>query len=227
MSTKLLANIVWHSLAGPHAEFSCGTKEARRYRHGFSPIVGFANAQDPAFDALAPYCAPRERFYCGDWSGPQPAGWQIDAESPAYQMVWDAKLPDDDETIAAVRLGPEHVPQMLELVELTHPGPFGPRTHELGEYVGVFEGDQLVAMAGERMHAGALREVSGVCTRPGFRGRGLAWRLVARLVRRQLQRDETPFLHVMADNVAAIAMYERIGFHRHAQVTLRVVSRAG
>jgi ribosomal protein S18 acetylase RimI-like enzyme len=29
----------------------------------------------------------------------------------------------------------------------------------------------------------------------------------------------------MADNVSAIRMYERMGFRRHAQVTLRVVSR--
>ncbi len=124
-----------------------------------------------------------------------------------------------------MRLGRDHVPQMLELVEVTHPGPFGPRTHELGEYVGVFDGGRLVAMAGERLHAGALREVSGVCTLPEFQGRGLARRLVAGLVRRQLRRKETPFLHVMADNVGAIRMYERMGFRRHAQVTLRVVSR--
>jgi ribosomal protein S18 acetylase RimI-like enzyme len=225
MTSGLLANIVWHSLAGAHARFSCGTDEARRYRPGFSPIVGFANAQDPNFEALGPYCAPGERFYCGDWSGPQPAGWRIDAESLAYQLVWDADMPEDDAALEPVRLGREHVPQMLALVELTHPGPFGPRTHELGEYVGVFEGDRLVAMAGERMHAGALREVSGVCTLPGFQGRGLARRLIAGLVRRQLRRRETPFLHVMADNVVAIRMYERMGFRRHAQVTLRVVSR--
>jgi GNAT superfamily N-acetyltransferase len=225
MASNLLANIVWHSLAGAHAQFSCGTDEARRYRPGFSPIVGFANARDPNFAALVPYCAPGERFYCGDWSGPQPVGWRIDAESSAYQLVWDADVPQNDDALEPLRLGRDLVPQMLELVELTHPGPFGPRTHELGEYVGVFEGDRLVSMAGERLQAGALREVSGVCTAPDFQGRGLARRLVAGLVRRQLRRKETPFLHVMADNVAAIRMYERMGFRRHAQVTLRVVSR--
>jgi ribosomal protein S18 acetylase RimI-like enzyme len=225
MASSLLDNIVWRCLAGAHAQFSCGTDEARRYGPGFSPIVGFANAHDPNFEALVPYCAPDERFYCGDWSGPQPAGWRIDAESPAYQLVWDAEVPENDDARSSVRLGREHVPQMLELVEVTHPGPFGPRTHELGEYIGVFEGDRLVAMAGERLYAGALREVSGVCTLPEFQGRGLARRLVAELVRRQLRRKETPFLHVMADNVGAIRMYERMGFRRHAQVTLRVVSR--
>ena len=225
MASDLLANVVWHSLAGAHAQFSSGTEKARRYRPGFSPIVGFANARDPNFEALVPYCAPGEPFYCGDWSGPQPAGWRIDAESPAYQLVWDADVPENDDALAPVPLGREHVPQMLALVEVTHPGPFGPRTHELGEYFGVFDAGRLVAMAGERLHAGALREVSGVCTLPDFQGRGLARRLVATLVRRQLRRKETPFLHVLADNAAATHMYERMGFRRHAQVTLRVVSR--
>jgi ribosomal protein S18 acetylase RimI-like enzyme len=226
MASDSLANIVWHSLAGAHAAFSCGTAEARRYLPGFSPIVGFASAGNPAFDALTPYCAPGERFYCSDWCGPAPQGWNIDVEAAAFQFVWDAGMPQADDSLAAVRLGREHVAQMLELVDATHPGPFGPRTHELGEYVGLFEGNRLVAMAGERMHAGRFREVSGVCTLPDHRGRGLARRLVAGLVRRELQRGETPFLHVMADNTAALRMYERMGFRRHAKVMLRVVSHA-
>ena len=42
-------------------------------------------------------------------------------------------------------------------------------------------------MAGERMHAGTLREISGVCTHPDFQGRGLARRLMRKLVRRQMR----------------------------------------
>src|SRR3982750_573002 len=105
-------------------------------------------------------------------------------------MVWDTAMPsaDDDEAADAVTLlGPRHVPQTVELTTLTQPGPFGPRTLELGDYFGWFDGEQLVAMAGERMHAGPLREISGVCTRPDFQGRGLARRLMIKLVRRQLQ----------------------------------------
>ena len=47
-----------------------------------------------------------------------------------------------------------------------------------------------------------MREISGVCTHPEFQGRGLARRLVAELVRRELGRDQTPFLHVLRANVA-------------------------
>jgi GNAT superfamily N-acetyltransferase len=222
----LLDNIMWESLAGAQARFSVGTDTARRYAPGFSPIVGFADAEHPDFVALAPYCAPGEEFYCSGWTSPStPAGWRIHAEKMGHQMVWDAPVPDADPDFAAVPLGPRHVPQMLELVALRPPGPFGLRTHELGDYFGVFEGERLVAMAGERMEAGAWREVSGVCTHPDVEGRGLAWRLIALVVRREIERGQMPFLHVMADNLHAQRVYERMGFRLHQEVVFRVVSR--
>ena len=80
-------------------------------------------------------------------------------------------------------------------------------------------------MAGERMHAGPLREISGVCTHPDVQGRGFARKLMRKLVRRQMQRGETPFLHVMRDNRNARALYERMGFHDFRESVVRVVSR--
>jgi predicted GNAT family acetyltransferase len=79
-------------------------------------------------------------------------------------------------------------------------------------------------MAGERMHAGTLREISGVCTHPDFQGRGLARRLMTRLIRRQLMRSETPFLHVMSDNRKAHELYRRMGFGIYRESVVRVVS---
>jgi predicted GNAT family acetyltransferase len=114
---------------------------------------------------------------------------------------------------------------MLALVALTQPGPFGERTVELGEYWGVLEDGRLVAMAGERMEAGTLKEISGVCTHPAFQGRGYARRLMHRLIRLQLARGQTPFLHVMKGNDAARALYARMGFRHHGDIAVRVVSR--
>lgn len=225
MTTHLLDNIVWHCLAGPHAKYSRGTNEARRYAPGFSPIIGFADAQRPDFAALIPYCENGEHFYCGGWTGPAPSGWRIDVDSVMLQMVWDGGPPATDDTLAAVPLGPQHASQMLELVASTQPGPFAARTGELGEYFGVFEQGRLVAMAGERMAAGTLREISGVCTHAQYQGRGLAHRLVANVVRLQLTRRETPFLHVMRDNHHARRLYERMGFRHYQDLVVRVVSR--
>ena len=126
-------------------------------RPAFLRSSAFADAEHPDFAALAPYCAPGEHFYCGGWSsGPAPAGWQLHADKTGHQMVWDAPIPDADPDFAAVPLGPQHVPQMLELVALRPPGPFAARTHELGDYFGVFEDGRLVAMAGERMDAATV-----------------------------------------------------------------------
>jgi GNAT superfamily N-acetyltransferase len=226
MPLQLLDQIVWHSLTGAQVHCATGTATARRYAPGFSPIIAFADSERPDFAALAPYCEPGEHFYCSGWTGTAPPGWQVDAEAMLVKMVWQAPAPAADDGLAAIRLGPEHVPQMLELVALTKPGPFGPRTIELGDYFGCFEGPRLVAMAGERMHAGTLREVSGVCTHPAFQGRGLARRLMQLLLRREVQRGETPFLHVMRDNRAAHDLYERMGFVDWRESVVRVLSRS-
>lgn len=221
----LLDNIVWNALAGSQAKFAQGTGEARRYARGFSPIVGFAQPHAPDFAALAPFCETGEHFYCDLWSGRAPAGWQVDAESTMFKMVWDAPMPEADEAPDAIALDARHADEALALATLTRPGPFGPRTIELGEYFGRFEDGRLVAMAGERMQAGTLREISGVCTRPDQQGRGHARRLMRKLIRRQMLRGETPFLHVMRDNASARALYARMGFRDYRETVVRVVSR--
>jgi predicted GNAT family acetyltransferase len=120
----------------------------------------------------------------------------------------------------------DDVPQMLDLTALTHPGPFGPRTIELGEYLGCFDGERLIAMAGERSQAGRWHEISGVCTHPDAQGRGLAAGLMNRLIRRQLADGETPFLHVMSANAGAVRLYRRMGFRDRIEIPVRVLTRA-
>ncbi len=76
-----------------------------------------------------------------------------------------------------VELGAADVPEMLDLVARTRPGPFWPRTRELGTYLGIRDGGRLVAMAGERLRPPGWTEISAVCTDPEVRGRGTppAW----------------------------------------------------
>ena len=222
---RLLDHIFWNTLTGPHAQFASGEGGARRYARGFSPILAFADPQQPDFAALAPYCEPGQHFYCDSWTGAPPAGWQIEAESTMFRMLWNASLPTADTAPDAIALRPEHAGQALELATLCRPGPFGIRTIELGEYFGYFEGARLVAMAGERMHGAGLREISGVCTHPDYQGKGLARKLMAKLIHRQMARGETPFLHVMSTNDAAHQLYLRMGFEDYLQSVVRVVSQ--
>jgi ribosomal protein S18 acetylase RimI-like enzyme len=221
-----LDNIVWHSLAGTQARLARGTAAARRLGPGFPLLLGFADRLRPDFAGLDAYCEPGEHFYCFGWPGPVAPGWQVDAEAAGLQMVWSGPPSPRFEPFPCVWLTPEHVPQMRALAAATQPGPFGERNIELGEYAGVFEDGRLIAMAGQRLAAGPLREISAVCTLPQFRGRGLGRRLVESLLDLQLRRRQTPFLHVMSDNSGARRLYEQMGFHTRMELLFRVVSRA-
>jgi ribosomal protein S18 acetylase RimI-like enzyme len=223
-SLQLLDNIMWNCLSGPHARFTTGSGDVRRYARGFSPIVGFRDPEHPDLAALTPLCEHGEQLYCDIWSGPPPAAWRIAKEARMFKMVWDGAMPHSDAAPEAVPLRAEHALQAVELATLTNPGPFGPRTPELGDYFGFFDGPRLIAMAGERMAAGSLRELSGICTHPAHQGRGLARRLTGKLVRRQLQRGQMPFLHVMSANAAARALYESLGFRNYRETTVRVIT---
>ena len=114
---------------------------------------------------------------------------------------------------------------MVELATLTKPGPFGTRTHELGCYVGIRDGEKLVAMAGERLKVPGFTEVSAVCTHPDHLGKGYAARLMTEVIRRIRERGERPFLHVRSDNARAIALYERLGFGKRWEGHFAVLRR--
>ena len=222
---NLLDNIMWNCLSGPHAKFATGEGSVRRYSPGFSPIAGFEDPHHPDFPTLAKYCEPGDCFYTDIWNGAEPPGWRIDRDARMWKMVWDAPEPAEDAAPDAIPLRSEHASQAVDLAKLTNPGPFGIRTPELGEYYGYFDGGRLIAMAGERMCAGDLHEVSGICTHPDFQGRGLAKKLTLKLVRRQMQRGKTSFLHVISTNAPARALYEKMGYRNYRETTVRVITR--
>jgi len=131
--------------------------------------------------------------------------------------------PDPD----VVVLGSDDVPQMLDLVARTEPGPFRVRTIEMGTYLGFLDEGRLVALAGERMHPDGWTEISAVCTDPRFRKRGLSTRLVRAVGYGIRARGEIPFLHARADNHTAIRLYESLGFTLRRRSVLTVVRTPG
>jgi predicted GNAT family acetyltransferase len=68
-------------------------------------------------------------------------------------------------------------------------------------------------------------EISGVCTHPDYQGKGLARKLMTKLIRQQMLRNERPFLHVMSSNAGAHGLYLKMGFADYREVAVRVVSR--
>jgi GNAT superfamily N-acetyltransferase len=143
--------------------------------------------------------------------GERPPGWTVTRTLDVTQMVLERELEPGP---IFEELGPDDVGAMLELVEATRPGPFGPDTIRLGRYLGVKDEGQLVAMAGERMRPAGWTEVSAVCTAPTHRGRGLARQLITAVATAIQARGDGVFLHVMSANTAAIGLYESMGFAR-------------
>ena len=222
----ILDNVFWHALTGEQAAIAQGSGGARRFARGYSPILGFADQQAPDFGSLEAVCEVGERFYVQGWTGAAPANWPVVLDSTMFLMTWQGEGALEDPAPEAVPLGPRHAEEAVALAKLTNPGPFGPDTLRMGEYFGLFEAGRLVAMAGERAHAGRWREVSGICTHPQLQGRGLARRLASKIVSRQLARGQVPFLHVMGANAGARALYLRMGFADYHETPVRVVEKA-
>ncbi|MFD3541840.1 GNAT family N-acetyltransferase [Streptomyces sp. NPDC058662] len=209
---EVLDNPVWAALTGPHrgvAEYGPAGLAAR-YRADTTPFAALADPADPrAWADLAALAGPGEGVFVTGLLTPPP-GWETVLTIPGVQL--DGRAVRAEAAPEAVLLGAADVPQMLELVGLTRPGPFLDRTVELGTYLGVRHGGRLVAMAGERMRPTGWSEISAVCTHPEYRGRGLAARLVGAVAAAVRERGDSPFLHAAADNTGALRLYAAMGF---------------
>ncbi|MYW46291.1 GNAT family N-acetyltransferase [Streptomyces sp. SID161] len=207
----VLDNPAMASLAGPHAHLAERRGRVRRYPVDVSPWLALPDDPDARDWAdLAALAGPGAGVPLAGFSGDVPADWEVTFRVEGVQLVDDgvAAAPEPE----AVLLGPADVPEMLDLVSRTRPGPFLPRTVELGTYLGIRRGGALIAMAGERLHPPGWTEISAVCTDPAFRGEGLATRLVLAVAHGVRERGETPFLHASAANTNAIRLYESLGF---------------
>ncbi len=210
-SRHILDNPALASLTGPHARFAERRGRVLRYPVDVSPWLALPD--DPDADDwadLAALAGPGSEVPRPGYRGEIPEGWEITFRAEGVQFVDDglAAAPDPE----AIRLGPADVPEMLDLVARTQPGPFENRTIELGTYRGIRRDGALVAMAGERLHPPGWTEISAVCTDPAVRGEGLATRLILAVAHGIRERGEIPFLHTGAANTNAIRLYESLGF---------------
>jgi predicted GNAT family acetyltransferase len=154
-----------------------------------------------------------------------PASFSVIERGDVDQMVL-AEMRSYASSVPIVELDTKDIPDMLALVEATHPGPFGARTIELGRYIGVRRQGMLVAMAGERMRLEGFTEISAVCVHPSCRGQGLAAELISVLVRSIASRTDTSFLHVFSSNRPAIDLYRKLGFVLRRRLHLAILARA-
>lgn len=211
MTINVLDNPVWHALVGPHRHHGIGRGAARHYPRDIAPFSAILEPSDQAYaDLAADLPAGTEARLFRPMEEPLPAGWEGLGCFPMLQMVATRTPEKDDDAVST--LSSADAGAMLDLVALAQPGPFGRRTAMLGRYLGVWKGDRLMAMAGERLRVPGHVELSAICVHPQARGQGHAARLVRRLMRLAFDNDEVPFLHVRPDNRPAIDLYHHLGF---------------
>jgi len=218
---------VWASLTTHHAALSEGNELARRFVRDVNLFASTFDDTPASVAALAALVKPEESVFL--LQVPEiviPPDLVETKAAKGVQMIATRSLRSEvagDHLI----LTDDDAPEMLELATLTEPGPFLARTHIMGRFRGIRIGGRLVAMAGERMRFPGFTEVSGVCTHPEFRGRGLARRLSAAVVAGIEARGDRAFLHAWKTNQSAISLYEGLGFELRAEVNVAVLNRRG
>ena len=209
---ELLQNPVYNALLTGDKHLSFGNEHVKYFDEEVSPFAGFDEEYKNGFAELYELLPQgRKILYAIPSFITEPKGWQIQHEIRGLQFVYGGReIKTEFRTVTP--LTEIHVEEMIELVKLTKPGPFGKRTINFGSYFGIFENEKLVAMTGQRLHIENCTEISAVCTHPDHLGKGYASILLQHQLQIILQNNQLPFLHVREDNERAVALYHRLGF---------------
>jgi ribosomal protein S18 acetylase RimI-like enzyme len=215
MGYGTLDNPVWASLTGTHSRLALVNGRAARYPADISPFMGMPDDARPEDWRQLADLAGADPVVLVNPPASLPPGWSPLREIKGLQML----APADPQPVEPSmddwhvdHLGIADASDMLALATATEPGPFAARTGVLGVYLGIRDQGKLIAMAGERLQPHGWIEISGVCTDPAYRGRGLARMLMELVASGIRQRGQRPFLHVIASNTGAIRLYESMGY---------------
>ncbi|WP_291867783.1 GNAT family N-acetyltransferase [Bradyrhizobium sp.] len=221
-STHPLDRPIWSALTSRQRALAEGGARALRYPAAVAPFADLVDMSPESFAALGAIMSGSEIavLFTPD-AVTAPAEFKTVLAETGEQMIG---TPTESAIDGAevVTLGADDVPAMMALTELTRPGPFSARTHELGTFLGIRIDGRLVAMAGERMKPANFTEMTAVCVDPSHRGRGYGQLLLGAISRQIVARGEIPFLHVFSSNASAIALYRRQGMEirRNLHVTV-------
>jgi len=207
---------VFASLSGAHARFAERHGSVLRYQVDVSPFLALPDEPDTAdWSNAAVLVGAGGLLSLAAAQVPPPAEWEVLRDAKGVQLTGERLIVAADPE--AVPLGAADVPEMLDLTSRAKPGPFLPRTVEMGTYLGIRRHGKLVAMAGERMRPAGWTEISAVCTDEDWRGQGLSTRLIRAVGAVIRARGDVPFLHAVDTN-PAIKLYEKLGFRHRRDV---------
>ncbi len=222
-----LDRVVWTALTTRQSSFAKGNDLARRFDPEVSPFAATQDNSPESLNALSDLLQEEtdQVFLLQAQGVTVPEDLLIAIEKQGVQMVKRRPVSVEADAEEIVSLTEDDIPEMTALVDLTKPGPFGPRTKELGSFWGIKRDGHLAAMAGQRLAIPGYTEVSGVCTHPDYRGQGLAAKLSAYATARIEADGITPFLHAYADNDGAIRLYQKLGYEVRCHVNAALIKR--
>ena len=216
---------IWSALTTRQRDLAEGSARAWRFPPAIGPFADLVDMSAQSFAELGAIMSGSEiAVLFTPEAVTAPDDFKILLADTGEQMI-GTPAESAISGVEIVTLGTADVPDMLALVELTKPGPFGLRTHELGTFLGIRIDGQLVAMTGERMKPGNYTEMTAVCVHPSHRGHGYAQALLGAVARQIVVRGEIPFLHVFSSNASAIALYRRQGMEIRRRLHVTVLQK--
>jgi len=207
-----LDNPAWYALAEVHQSFAVCNFSIKRYQKNIVSFFAYDHAQKDAFLKADEITDVDESFYIIGDLPVLPKNYNVENRLSCVQMTCFELSNLPEAYLAIDRLGENDEEEMLALINIVQPGYFLPGTRQMGDYYGVRQNGELVAITGERMRMNDLAEISAVVTHPEFTGRKFAQQLVAHTVKKNIAADIIPFLHVAESNERAINIYQGLGF---------------
>lgn len=219
-----LDNPAWYSLTETQKHFGIGNNHLKCYQKDILAFTAFDHSNKNMLVGLNELIEINESFFIiGDLPS-LPHNYIIENPLPCLQMICTTAI-----TIATgdsiEKLSDADEVQKAGLVDLVQPGYYKNSTRLLGDYYGIKDNQQLVAMAGERMRMEGMTEISAVVTHPEFTGRKYAQQLVAHASNTILANGNIPFLHTLVTNHRAIAIYEYLSFIKRRIINFTKIKR--
>lgn len=218
-----LDDLLW-----PHTSWYTMSQDgpvALLYAVGSMPtLLGFARpGQDSALEELAEAMLPvlPRRFLAhltGSAGKVLESAYDVRPHGTLLRMVLTEPGRAERYPVGPWRPAPlsrDDLPELLDLFEKAYPGNwFDHRMLDTGQYIGVRQAGQLIAVAGVHVHSAVYRvaAIGNVATHPRVRGQGAGGACVAALCRQLGASVDHIGLNVRADNATAIGLYHRLGF---------------
>ena len=219
-----LDNPGWYALLETHKYLGIGTDGLKCYQKNIVAFAAWDTSNNAGLNQLDDLIELNESFFIVGEMAPLPYNYLIEKTIICLQMICTTAI-KTNMSASIVQLGEEEAEKMTALTKLVMPGYYKHDTRLMGDYYGIMDKQELVAMAGERICLNGFTEISAVVTHPTYTGRKYAQQLVAQVVNKNLALGIIPFLHTGQNNERAIRMYEYLGFEKRRLINFTKIKR--